>query len=147
MLRFSPVASNNGKSTGIGPSTLSKQQVNNSEPQHVQQVSLLKNQPSAPHSDSKSESTVNVSNLQNDNSTTCRPKPIKMRFVRFQQVPPVTFIFIAHVALFLIFCTFLCLFCLLIFHSVLFSPTTVYSFLTECLPTAQAPRTVRSVRQ
>ena len=87
VLRFSPVASNNGKSTGIGPSTLSKQQVNNSEPQHVQQVSLLKNQPPATPNDSKVESAVPVSNLQNDNSTTCRPKPIKMRFVCFPSAP------------------------------------------------------------
>jgi len=82
-LRFSPVASNNGKPAGIGPSTLSKQpQVTTAESQHVQQISLLKSHPPMQSGDSKNESSQ--SNMQqNDNATTCRPKPIKMRLVLF----------------------------------------------------------------
>ncbi|CAB3360101.1 Hypothetical predicted protein [Cloeon dipterum] len=77
----SPVASNNGKTPGIGPSTLSKtSQIPTSEPHQQVQVSLLKSQaPSQPVGlDAKKEAVPQSPSSQNDNSTTCRPKPIKM---------------------------------------------------------------------
>ncbi|XP_059480493.1 putative transcription factor capicua isoform X3 [Neocloeon triangulifer] len=79
--RFSPVAPNNGKSAGIGPSALSKHPPPSSnEPQQHMQVSLLKSQAHSQHAggDAKKESVAQSPSSLSDSSTTCRPKPIKM---------------------------------------------------------------------
>jgi hypothetical protein len=141
--RFSPVASSNGKTSSMGPSTLSKPpQVSTSESHQVQQVSLLKSQSSMQSGESKMEPSV--PNSQSDNSTTCRPKPIKMRL----ELNICWFPVLCFSILIIQFIT-LCCFCLFNFPFRFFSvfSKAVYSFLTECLLTAQAPPTVRSVQQ